>query len=120
MTENPTDVPLTNAERHELECLRYRVQQIAYPCSPHCDGYLREQALKNTGWKAVRLYTRTADSGVGAYVIVEGERQDGSKVELIRSFADIDSTIIDHWARLPDSPELQPIVICGSATEIVR
>lgn len=44
----PQAIPLTDPERHELECLRHRVQQLAYPCSPHCDGYLREQALSNT------------------------------------------------------------------------
>ena len=38
---------LSEAERHELGCLRARVQQIEYPCSPHCDGYLRELALRN-------------------------------------------------------------------------
>lgn len=31
--------------RHENDCLQARVAQIAYPCSPHCDGYLREQKL---------------------------------------------------------------------------
>ena len=38
---------LTMGERHELECLRTRVRQIEYPCSPHCEGYLRELALRN-------------------------------------------------------------------------
>lgn len=41
------EAELSAAERHELDCLRHRVQQLAYPCSPHCDGYLREQALRN-------------------------------------------------------------------------
>lgn len=39
---------LNSSERHELECLRARVKQLAYPCSPHCDGYLRELALRNS------------------------------------------------------------------------
>jgi hypothetical protein len=39
---------MTPDERHEMESLRARVQQIAYPCSPHCDGYLRELATRNT------------------------------------------------------------------------
>jgi hypothetical protein len=52
-------------------------------------------------WKAVRLYTRRTDSGAGAHVIVEAERHDGSTVEVIREFADISDSIIDHWARLP-------------------
>jgi hypothetical protein len=108
---------LSPGERHELECLRYRVQQLAYPCSPHCDGYLREQALTNTAWKAVRLYTRTTDSGAGAHVIVEAERQDGTTVEVIRSFADITDTIIDHWARLPAAgePRVADVAIQGAA-----
>lgn len=38
----------SEGERHELECLRHRVAQIEYPCSPHCDGYLRELAMRNT------------------------------------------------------------------------
>lgn len=41
------DDALNKNERHELECLRARIQQIEYPCSPHCDGYLRELALRN-------------------------------------------------------------------------
>lgn len=88
-------------EKHELECLRNQVQQLAYPCSPHCAGYLRELAAQNTAAKAVRLFTRPTDSGVGAHVIVEIERHDGSTAEIIREFADISDTIIDHWARFP-------------------
>ena len=99
----PVDAPLTDPERHELEYLRHRVQQLDYPCSPHCDGYLREQALTNTAWKAVTLRTERAESGGGAHVIVEAERQDGTTVEVIRSFADITDTIISHWARLPSA-----------------
>ncbi|MCR5876974.1 hypothetical protein [Phenylobacterium sp. J367] len=35
------------AEKHELECLRARVAQLDYPCSPHCEGYLRELSSRN-------------------------------------------------------------------------
>lgn len=28
--------------KHEAECLQARIAEIDYPCSPHCDGYLRE------------------------------------------------------------------------------
>lgn len=41
------DRELTLYERHELNCLRAQVQQKDYPCSPHCEGYLRELALRN-------------------------------------------------------------------------
>ncbi len=34
--------------RHELECLRAQHEQREYPCSPHCSGYLRELALRNS------------------------------------------------------------------------
>jgi len=34
--------------RHELECLRTQHEQREYPCSPHCSGYLRELALRNS------------------------------------------------------------------------
>jgi hypothetical protein len=40
---------LSAAERHELECLRHQVGQLEYPCSPHCEGYLRELAMRNGG-----------------------------------------------------------------------
>lgn len=39
--------PLNADERHELECLRHQVGQLEYPCSPHCEGYLRELAMRN-------------------------------------------------------------------------
>ena len=93
------------SEKHELDCLRRQVGQLDYPCSPHCAGYLREFAMRNTAVKALRLYTRRTDSGVGAHVIVEIERHDGSTAEIIREFADISDTIIDHWARLPPTSE---------------
>lgn len=41
--------PLSPDERHELECLRHQVGQLEYPCSPHCEGYLRELAMRNGG-----------------------------------------------------------------------
>lgn len=56
-----------------------------------------------SNWKALRLYTRRTDSGAGAHVVVEAEREDGSTVEVIREFADITDTTIDHWARLPEA-----------------
>jgi hypothetical protein len=31
---------------HELDCLRRQHEQRAYPCSPHCSGYLRELHLR--------------------------------------------------------------------------
>jgi cell division protein FtsB len=34
-----------DALRHENDCLQHRVAQLDYPCSPHSDGYLREQKL---------------------------------------------------------------------------
>jgi hypothetical protein len=40
---------LSASERHELECLRHQVGQLEYPCSPHCEGYLRELAMRNGG-----------------------------------------------------------------------
>ena len=32
--------------RHENDCLQARIAQLDYPCSPHCDGYLRELKLR--------------------------------------------------------------------------
>ncbi|MCR5876973.1 hypothetical protein [Phenylobacterium sp. J367] len=52
-------------------------------------------------WSAVRLFTQPTASGGGAHVIVSVERLDGAERELIREFADVSDTIIDHWARLP-------------------
>jgi hypothetical protein len=43
------DAELSTAERHELECLRHQVGQLEYPCSPYCEGYLRELAMRNGG-----------------------------------------------------------------------
>jgi len=99
--DGATDVPLSAGERHELECLRARVQQLAYPCSPHCDSYLRELALQNSRWTGLTLRTERVASGSGAHVIVDAERADGRTVEVIRDYADISDTIISHWARLP-------------------
>lgn len=44
---------LSASERHELECLRHQVGQLEYPCSPHCEGYLRELAMRNGGSRGV-------------------------------------------------------------------
>jgi hypothetical protein len=46
---------LDERERHELVCLRHQVRQMAYPCSPHCEGYLREQATVNSGLREALL-----------------------------------------------------------------
>jgi hypothetical protein len=48
---------LEEQERHELECLRARVQQLEYPCSPHCDGYLREMTARNNAERAAKAET---------------------------------------------------------------
>lgn len=59
-------------------------------------------AGKPVGLKAIRLFTRRTESGVGAHIIVAVEREDGVQIEVIREFADITDTIIDHWARVPE------------------
>lgn len=62
--------PLEDAERHELECLRARVRQLAYPCSPHCAGYLRELELRAAITTLSRKTQLFAD---GAKRIYDGE-----------------------------------------------
>lgn len=49
LPRRPEGQSLSASERHELECLRHQVGQLEYPCSPHCEGYLRELALRNGG-----------------------------------------------------------------------
>lgn len=63
---------LDEAERHELTCLRARIQQIEYPCSPHCDGYLREMALRNSAPAAP----------AGDWRPIESAPRDGTSVDL--------------------------------------
>lgn len=92
---------LATAERHELECLRHRVQQLDYPCSPHCDGYLREQALQNTRPTGVRLESGGSD-GRHLYVILE--YADGHEAQLIHDYFG-EPGAVSHWARISTRAE---------------
>lgn len=47
--------------RHENECLHKRVAQLDYPCSPHCDGYLRELRMHDE--HAAEIARLTAEVG---------------------------------------------------------
>jgi hypothetical protein len=75
--------------------------QMASRSQPIASSNGRPEAEPSAAWRSVRLYTRLTESGAGSHVIVEAERSDGSWVEIIREYADITDTSIDHWARLP-------------------
>lgn len=53
---------MTDEERHELMCLRAQDLERAYPCSPHCEGYLRELSIRNSVVGTLRAVKHALDS----------------------------------------------------------
>ena len=55
----------------ENDCLQARIKQLAYPCSPHCDGYLHEQQLARKNARLTKerdeAYERAAKVADDAY-----------------------------------------------------
>jgi hypothetical protein len=108
---------LSEDERHELTCLRHRVQQLDYPCSPHCDGYLRELALRNASWQPME----TAPLGERVLVNFKGfgaivaYREAPDPVRWIRYLGfgksafwpSVHADYATHWRPLPPSPETE-------------
>lgn len=60
-------------------------QQTGYPCSPHCEGYLREQTLR----RLVKQYLRLGDLIVSAAILGTDPHDMEEKRDKLRAQIDV-------------------------------